>query len=336
MIKYTLAAATFVALTGCNNSSSIALTDSSLNSDAAPSVEETANPASLLTNCNSSAQLGHAFSAASGDQSDPLFTPAAAVDGCADTASSWSGNQAESLILDAGAVQNIQGLYLWMSFDRAEWLSVEQSIDGENWQQSWRRVQNISSAESTYFSLTPNSPSRFVRITGYGSEKNAWTNIAEARWSLSGETITTERVWRHSDNLVALHSGVERAASPHYQRPLSSMFISCPYVGDPVYVDATSRLDSFWRVDTVGGVLVYSFDWDHYPRSEEPDFFGAPLLTYKPMRHAQALLEPLAAEDPLLLVPSDCATTVVQDSLHIVDEMLSQADAGFLSTDAWH
>lgn len=336
MIKYTLAAVTFAALTGCNSSSSIALTDSGLNNDATPSAEETPNPVSLLANCNTTAQLGNSFSAASGHQSDPLFTPTAAVDGCADTASSWSGNQAERLVLDAGAVQDIQGLYLWMSYDHAEWLSIEQSSDGESWQQSWRRVQNIGSAESTYFSLIPNSPSRFVRITGYGSEQNAWTNIAEVRWSLSGETVTSERVWRHSDNLVALHSGVERAASPHYQHPLSSMFISCPYVGDPLYVDATSRLDSFWRVDTVGEVLVYSFDWDHYPRSDEPDFFGAPLITYEPMRHAQALLEALAAEDPLLLLPNDCAATVVQDSLHIVDEMLSQADAGFLSTDAWH
>lgn len=335
MIKYTLAAVTFAVLAGCNSSSSVALTDSSPNNDAAPSAEETSNSSALLASCDTSAQLGNAFSAASGHQSDPLFTPTAAVDGCADTISSWSGNQAESLVLDAGTVQDIQGIYLWMSYDRAEWLSIEQSSDGESWQQTWRRVQNIGSAQNTYFSLNPDTPSRFVRITGYGSETNAWTSIAEARWSLSGEAISSERVWRHSDNLVALHSGVERAASPHYQRPLSSMFISCPYMGDPVYVDATSRLDSFWQVDTVGDVLVYSFDWHHYPRSEEPNFFGAPLLTYEPMRHAQALLEPLAVEDPLLLMPSDCATTNVQDSLHIVDEMLIQADAGFLSTDAW-
>lgn len=331
MIKLSLAAVAFAALVGCNNSSSVAL---SANDDS-PAAWQNADDQSSA-NCKKTATRGQAFTRASGDQSDPLFTPADAIDGCADTASSWAGNQAEQLLLDAGAIQNIQGIYLWMSYARSEWISIEQSADGEQWKQSWRRVQNLDDAESTFFSLDADSPSRYIRITGFGSEANAWSTIAEARWSLSGENIDSDRVWQHSANLVALHSGDERAVSPLYQRPLSSMFISCPYLGDPVYVDATGTRDSFWQYQKIGDVLVYSFDWDHYPRSEELDFYAAPLVTYEPMRHAQAMLEPLAAADKNVIVPSDCATTVVQDSLNIIDEMLQQADEGKLPVSGWY
>mgnify|MGYP003863726241 CR=1 FL=1 len=333
MIKYTIAALAVASLVGCNNSSSVSLTDDA-SSDTADTIWSESSD-QVLQNCAQTTTVGNAFVRASGNQSDPLFTPTAATDGCIDTASSWAGNQGEQLLLDAGTVQDIQGIYLWMSYDHAEWLSIEQSVDGETWQQSWRRVQSLASAESTYFSLLPDSPTRYVRVTGYGSDDNAWTSIAEARWSLSGENVTSDRVWQHSKNLIALHSGDERSVSPVYQRPLSRMFISCPYIGNPVYVDATGARDSFWQFQEVGGVMVYSFDWDHYPRSAEPDFYAAPLITYAPMRHAQAMLEPLAAQDPLLVVASDCASTETQDSLNIVDDMLKQSDDGFLLPDGW-
>ncbi|MGB0867145.1 MAG: discoidin domain-containing protein, partial [Granulosicoccaceae bacterium] len=302
MFRLSLAAALLAFLTACNSSSSVALSNSGDN-DSVDTVSDTAqtndpgdsepDTGAARDQCIEVAEIGQAFEKVSGHQSDPLFAPALAIDGCTDSASSWSGNQAEHLVLDAGSEQAIQGIYLWMSYQRNEWISIEQSADGENWTQHWRRVQNISETDSSYFSLNTDELVRFVRITGFGSEHNAWTNIAEARWSASGENISGARVWRHSEDLVALHSGDERAVSPHYQGPLSRLFISCPYLGNPVFVDATGQRDDFWQVQTIGETLVYSFDWDHYPRSVEPDFYGAPLLTYEPMQHALALLEPL-------------------------------------------
>ncbi len=334
MIKKTTAAFMLAALTACN-SSSVSLTESAGNDTQAQLDEQPEITTAEPTTCANTAQFGHAFESASGQQSDPLFTPAATLDGCVDSASSWSGNQGETLVLDAGSSQYIQGIYLWMSYARAEWISIEQSDDALTWQQSWRRAQNLAQAESTFFSLDASVTTRYVRITGYGSEANAWTNIAEARWSLSGDNIESDRVWQNSDNLIALHSGDERAVSPLFQRPLSSMFISCPYLGDPMYIDATGSRDTFWQFQEVGDVMVYTFDWSHYPRSSEPDFFGAPLLTYGPARHAQNLLEPLAAADPLVTVPSDCGTGVVLDSLHIIDELLQQSDNSLLPVSNW-
>lgn len=340
MIKHTAIALALLLITACNNGSSVSEPPAQSSADAAPAgSEQPIATGALMPNseaCASPITAGQAFAVASGDQSDPVFTPISAIDGCADTASSWSGNAGEQLVLDSGAQHAIQGLYLWMSYRKPEWLAIEQSSDGEHWQTSWRRIHAASATGSTYFSLDDTQLTRYLRITGYGSETNAWTNIAEARWSLAGETVVGERVWQYSANLVALHDGPERAASLQYQQSLGNMFISCPYLGDPVYIDATGSLGRFWQAEEIGEVLVYTFDWDYYPAAEEIDFFGAPLLTYEPMRHAQALLEPLAAADPLLLHPSDCSATTVLDALHLSDEMLQQAKRGLLGESGWH
>jgi|GEM_PF-6336728 len=267
-----------------------------------------------------SATLGNPFNAVSGDQSDPIFTPISTIDET----------------LDAGALEYIQGVYLWSGHDRAQWFSIEQSADGETWDRTWRVTKSQAGADSTYFSLDTDSPIRYVRITGYGSANNAWTTLSEVRWSLSGEEITTAQAWRHSDDLVAFNDGEERAVTAMYKQAMGRMFYSCPYAGKPVFADASGTLDSFWTFQEVGDVMVYSLDWSHYSRPAEPDFFGAPLETYEPMRHAQAMLEPLAAEDELLLMPTDCGVTVVSDSLHIIDEMLTQVDQGQLIATDWH
>lgn len=329
MFRLTLAAALAALLAACDGGSTFVLDDGA----GQPGDDGSAPPPAA---CTRPATIGQPFVASGGDQSDPLFAPALVRDGCADTASSWSGNRGESLLLDAGAAQPMQGIHLWMSYARAEWLSIEQSADGQNWTRHWRRVQNLADADSTYFGLDTSQLVRYVRVTGYGSEQNAWTNIAEARWSASGEAPGEQRVWRHSENLVALHSGDERGASPHLWAPLASMFMACPYVGDPVYVDATGQLPEFWAAQRVGDVWVYRFDWAQYPTTDEPDLVGAPAITYEPMRHAQALLEPLAAADPLLVMPTDCGAGTASDALHLVDDMLAQARAGSISTAPWH
>lgn len=335
MTKHIATALAFLLITACNNGSSVSGTPAQNSADAA--LDGTTDPQTPDgTACANPVTTGQPFAVASGDQSDPVFTPMASIDGCADTASSWSGNGGEQLVLDSGSQQAIQGIYLWMSYRQPEWLMIEQSIDGESWQTSWRRVHAATAAGSTYFSLDDTQATRFLRITGYGSDTNAWTNIAEARWSLTGEAIVGERAWQYSPNLLALHDGAERAASPQYQQTLARMFISCPYLGDPLYIDATGTLDNFWQVEDIDNVLVYSFDWQQYPASEEFDIFAAPAVTYEPMRHAQALLEPLAAEDPLLLQASDCSSSTVLDALHLTDEMLQQAKLGLLGSSVWN
>ena len=141
-----------------------------------------------------------------------------------------------------------------------------------------------------YFPFSEPGPVRYVRMTWFGSDVNRWSNINEARWSLSGFAGF------NGSRMRAAHSnGVSDAAGRTRGRTELSAFdihlltelnpsiaftghAECYADTSPVLsmVDATGSLDS--EMETVDhlGHRLFLVDWNHYTDPGMADeFVGA-------------------------------------------------------------
>ncbi len=224
-----------------------------------------------VATCTSSA-VGIAFQAINATViSDPDRAPEKLIDGCVDRAHGWSGDNGSIVTLDAGAVHQMQGIYIWSTFARMEWIKIESSADGLNWVTDWHAVPTKPANGPVYYSLDTAGPKRYVRLSGFGSDVNSWTNLAEVRWSVTGYNVSGNRVWRSPvdyggfytysvDNQLTLvshaHADVMWIRTGRYCERIAQNKL--------VVIDATGQLDSFSTFDEIAGVSVYRTDWNHW------------------------------------------------------------------------
>lgn len=125
-------------------------------------------------------------SAVVGAVDDAAFPPSNLADGCVDATHSWSGLLGTQIVLDAGYVQQMRGIYLWSTFAREESVIVETSIDGVSWAEESDTTLTQAVSGPVFYGFSSPGPVRYVRITSNGSALNDWTNLTEVRWSLMG------------------------------------------------------------------------------------------------------------------------------------------------------
>ena len=249
-------------------------------SDSEPTVPDEPTPTPTPTpvpdapeNCTST-DVGISFQAINATVvSDPDAAPSELIDGCVDRAHSWSGDYGSIVTLDAGSVHQMQGVYIWSTFARMEWIKIESSADGINWITDIHSIPTKPVSESVYYGLDEAGSTRYVRLTGFGSDLNNWTNITEVRWSLSGYNVSGERVLK--DTSASLHESF--SFSDHLLLPMmsqhtaavSSIRQSCPYGPEPSFTDITGLGSTFLKIMSINGSRVYLIDWDHYPRMNQ-------------------------------------------------------------------
>jgi len=221
--------------------------------------------------------------------SDPDAAPSELIDGCVDREHSWSGDYGSIVTLDAGAVHQMQGIYIWSTFARMEWIRIESSADGLSWNTDWTMAPTKPVSGPVYFGLDESGSTRYVRITGFGSDLNNWTNITEVRWSLSGYNVSGERVYinRQDDIFTVGTLSLENPALEVIQsvaRSASREAIGCG--GFPIQVwDATGEMKEFLTVVKKQGSENYLIDFDYRGEDDSgpyspPSYFWAITAQY--------------------------------------------------------
>jgi|GEM_PF-2173115 len=209
--------------------------------------------------------------------SDADYAPSQLIDGCVDRAHAWSGDYGSIVTLDAGSVHQMQGVYLWSTFARMEWVRIESSADGIQWESELHAIVTKPVTGPVYYPFSAAGPVRFVRISGFGSEQNSWVNISEVRWSLSGYNVQGERVYR--DNGGTSYQAVTHSkhqlfsATSDHAAMVASIRATCSYGQVPSFTDVTGSTDAFITTKSINGRKAYLINWDKYPRWDRVDDF---------------------------------------------------------------
>lgn len=199
--------------------------------------------------------------------SDPDADPSELIDGCVDRSHSWSGDYGSIVTLDAGAVHQMQGVYIWSTFARMEWVRIESSADGLSWATDWKAVPTKPLSGPVYYGLEEAGAKRYVRVTGFGSDLNDWSNIAEIRWSLAGYAVSGERVYANRRSETAFMGAY--SLEDKILRVTTSAAFTNQYLIDtcgavPVQNwDATGHMGQYLTVVKVQDIVNYIVDTDH-------------------------------------------------------------------------
>lgn len=252
--------------------------------------------------------------------SDPDASPSELIDGCVDRAHSWSGDKGSIVTLDAGAVHQMQGVYIWSTFARMEWLRIESSADGLSWATDWKEIPTKPVSGPVYYPLAEAGSKRYVRVTGFGSDLNDWTNIAEVRWSLSGYSVQGDTIKRF-DSYASFGE-----SSPVFEGLSARLFLTSvfPYekcdVDFGTVVNATGSLGGFHKMVSVNGADQHLIDWNHYPLGRWNMTVGTFPETYLMLDAASA-----SAYDQTTTQESSCLSSGLRDTLWYFDEAVDQA-----------
>ena len=229
----------------------------------------------------SNTDVGIAFQAINATLvSDVNYSPDNLLDGCTDRAHSWSGDKGSIVTLDAGAVHQIQGVYIWSSFARMEWLKLESSVDGLNWATDWHALPTKPVDGPVYYGLAEPGSKRYIRITGYGSIQSDWTNLTEVRWSSLGYNVQGQRglliPWKDPGNNYSGPGTQRTAAIGTYETTDLRLNVVRSAASANQYLIntcgqypvmnwyATGHMDKFFTVFKMNGLDNYIFDFDHY------------------------------------------------------------------------
>jgi hypothetical protein len=163
----------------------------------------------------------------------------------------------------------MQGVYLWSSFSRMEWIKIESSADGQAWRTDWHAVLTKPVSGPVYYGLANAGATRYVRITGYGSDLNQWSNLTEVRWSLQGYNVGGAKVRRDTSSPRSYEASAMTqhdllGAMTQHMTSVTSMRGGCAFGQEPSFSDATGFLDQFVKIREINGRKVYALDWDHY------------------------------------------------------------------------
>lgn len=218
---------------------------------------------------------------------DSDYAPESLMDGCVDRDHSWSGDSGSILTLDAGAVHQMQGVYIWSTFARMEWLKIETSANSLDWATDWHALPTKPVNGSVYYGLAEPGAKRYVRITGYGSTLNSWTNLTEVRWSSVGYNVQGDRGYlnpsetlsnsggytpsgdRRSVSLGAYDLSDARLAVLQRAAQANQETINACGRQRVMNWDATGHMDEFLTVVSLAGVENYVVDFDHLGAGSE-------------------------------------------------------------------
>lgn len=234
----------------------------------------------IVTTACTSTDVGIAFQTINATVvSDADAAPSELIDGCVDRANSWSGDYGSIVTLDAGSVHQIQGIYIWSTFARMEWIKIESSADGLSWNTDWTMAPTKPITGPVYYGLNESGSTRYIRLTGFGSDLNTWTNIAEVRWSLSGYNVAGERVYinRQDDIFTVGTLSLENPALAVIEAVARSASIEASGCGAfPIQVwDVTGEMDKFFTVVKHSGSENYLIDFD-YRGEDDSDTYSPP------------------------------------------------------------
>lgn len=270
---------------GDNGSTDTGGSGDSGNTDTNGSDDSGSTGDNTVTATCSSTSVGIAFQAINATViSDADAAPSELIDGCVDRAHSWSGDYGSVVTLDAGSVHQMQGVYIWSTFARMEWIKIESSADGLSWNTDWTLAPTKPVNGPVYFGLDEAGSTRYVRVTGFGSDLNNWTNIAEVRWSLSGYNVSGERVFiNRQDSIVAVGTlSLENPALAVIKELGNSLSIRADTCGGfPVQIwDATGEMSEFFTVVKNSGSESYIIDFDYRGEDDSgpyspPSYFDA-------------------------------------------------------------
>lgn len=215
--------------------------------------------------------------------SDSDAAPSEVIDGCTDRDHSWSGDYGSIVTLDASAVYQMQGVYIWSTFARMEWIRIESSTDGLNWVADWKAVPTKPVSGPVYYGFEEAGAKRYVRVTGFGSDLNSWTNIAEVRWSLTGYEVSGERVYAHrglESVFMGAYSLEDRLLRVTTSAAYTNQYLidTCGAVSVQNW-DATGHMSQYLTVVKVNGIENYIVDTDYvvlgdYDNLNPPESFG--------------------------------------------------------------
>lgn len=260
--------------------------------------------------------VGYAFESVSATSTDdPDLPPSNLIDGCTTRAKQWSGNNGAIVTLDAGSPHEMQGIYIWSSYARMEFLKIETAGTDQVFRTDFHAVPTKPVSGPVYYPFESPGAIRYVRITGYGSDVNGWTNLAEVRWSSTGWNVTGERVWRERDGDSAVSLARHDLAWPSaiYVDSLRGYtHAGCGTERTARFIDATGLLGDFYSASDVGGTALFRYDFDHLPRAEFTDIVSeGPDELYE-----------LAAEAHAAVGGLDCLYSGTNDAVHQVDHIV--------------
>ncbi len=216
-------------------------------------------------------QNGTAFTSVTVDSvDDPSYGPDLAIDGFIDTESTWSGDRDSVITFDVGSVQAVDGFYLYMNDLRNHWIKIETSQNGSTWVPEFGGITATSMSHSLSDFALSGAPVRYIRVTGFGSVVNQWTNIREAKWRSAGDPLAGERV-RHvrsgssTKGFTSMNADTRFDLFTEFVLEGLSLSYQCtsprPFGG---LADVTGDNDYSFRRDHVDRAHYFMVDWDNY------------------------------------------------------------------------
>ncbi|WP_372661079.1 Ig-like domain-containing protein [Cohnella sp.] len=97
-------------------------------------------------------------------------------------ASRWSASGEQWIQYDLGVVREVGAISIayYVGNTRTSFFKVEVSQDGEAWQQVFSGKSSGETADHEVFAFAP-TDGRYVRITGFGNNQNAWNSMSEVK-----------------------------------------------------------------------------------------------------------------------------------------------------------
>ncbi len=200
---------------------------------------------------------------------DVAHPPSLSIDGFVDGGSFWAADLGSAMTYDIGSIQSVGGLYLHMNDPRNVWVRIETSADGQQWLDAFDGLVATSNVSPlTDFEL-PGVTARYLRVTGFGSQTNGWTNVREARWRGVGDPVAGVPARQVSADAVPgavtrLHDDPRFDRFNRYLAEGLALAHQCHTDDDfGALVDATGDQPAFITYHRNGNQRLYAVDWNH-------------------------------------------------------------------------